>query len=162
MSTDARPLLAHLPLHLLPWRRPVVPVHRRHCTAVAGLLLGTAGGELASRGSSDPGTGIPGSFTHGEIEGGQFKGALRQNFGRIRNMKSSLQWERRQQWWGRIYSSNSPKGQKFVVTRKKVNESAAFWTLAGIKQHIWVSAPHQLTLVKWRPPRTSPLPSECI
>ena len=49
-------------------------------------------------------------------------------------MKSSLQWERRQQWWGRIYSSNSPKGQKFVVTRKKVNESAAFWTLAGIKQ----------------------------
>ena len=70
MSTDARPLLAHLPLHLLPRRRPVVPVHRRHCTAVAGLLLGTAGGELASRGSSDPGTGIPGSFTHGEIEGG--------------------------------------------------------------------------------------------
>ena len=120
---------------------------------VENWLLGDP--QILELGSQDP-------SPTGKQKGGQFKGALRQNFGRIRNMKSSLQWERRQQWWGRIYSSNSPKGQKFVVTRKKVNESAAFWTLAGIKQHIWVSTPHQLTLVKWRPPRTSPLPSECI
>ena len=70
VSTDARPLFTHLPLLILPRRRSVVPVHRRDCTTVAGFLLGTAGVEVVSWGSWDPGTGIPGSFTHGEIEGG--------------------------------------------------------------------------------------------
>ena len=41
VSTNARPFFAHLPLLLLPWRRPVVPVHCRNCTGVAGFLLGT-------------------------------------------------------------------------------------------------------------------------
>ena len=89
-------------------------------------------------GSWDPGTGILGSFTHRELEGGgQFKPPLRQKFGRIRNMKSSLQWERRQRR-GRIYSSN---GQKFVVTRKKLTSLQLFGLLAGIKHIGFASHP---------------------
>ena len=100
---------------------------------MAGFLLRT-GGEVVSR---DPRSGILGSWNwdprilpqQGNTRGGQFKPPLQQKFGRIRNMKTSLQWERRQR--GRIYSSNSRP--KVCCNQKKVNESAAFWTLGRNK-----------------------------
>ena len=75
MSTDAWPFFANLPLLLLPWRRTIpVPVHCRHCTGVAGFLLGTKVEKwylgIPAAGSYDPGTGIQGSFPNREIRGG--------------------------------------------------------------------------------------------
>ena len=145
VSTNAWSLFAHLPLLLLPRGRTIVPVHCWDC-ALAGLLLGT-GGEVVSW---DPPSRILGSWNwdprilhpQGIRGGGQFKPPLRQKFGRIRNMKSSLQWERRQRR-GRIYSSN---GQKFVVTRKKLTSLQLFGLLAGIK-HIWVRLPPSICLL---------------